>query len=65
MSWKFFKYVKDYKRSILPNDKWTKRMQPYWFENMKQSILKNKDKLINKINTQVRDILPSLVEKRR
>ena len=45
------------------NDIWTNRKEPYWFENIKKSILKTKNKLINKINTQVRDILPSLVEK--
>ena len=42
---------------------WTKRKQPSWFEDIKKSILKNKNKLINKINTQVRDVLPSLIQK--
>ena len=45
------------------NDIWTKRKQPSWFENIKKSILKNKNKLINKINIQVRDVLPSLIQK--
>jgi len=45
------------------NDIWTNRKEPHWFENIKKSILKNKNNLISKINTQVRDILPSLVEK--
>ena len=45
------------------NDIWTTRQKPYWFENIKKYILKNKNKLIDKINIQVRDILPSLVEK--
>ena len=45
------------------NDIWTIRQKPYWFENIKKSILKNKIKLINKINTYVREVLPSLFEK--
>ena len=45
------------------NDIWTNQREPYWFENIRRLILKNKNNLINKINTQVRDILPSLVEK--
>lgn len=45
------------------NDIWTKRSHPYWFENIKNNILKNKNNLIDKINIQVRQVLPSLVEK--
>ena len=45
------------------NDIWTNREKPDWFENIKKLILKNKEKLINNINVQVREILPSLVEK--
>ena len=45
------------------NDIWTNREKPDWFENIKKLILKNKEKLINNINEQVRVILPSLVEK--
>jgi hypothetical protein len=43
------------------NDIWTNRKEPYWFENIKKSILKNKNKLINKINIQVHDILPLMI----
>jgi hypothetical protein len=45
------------------NDKWTNRIKPYWFENMKKSIFNKKEKLISKINKMVRDCLPSLVIK--
>lgn len=45
------------------NDIWTKRQKPYWFEDIKKYILINKKKLINKINNQVREVLPSLVDK--
>ena len=45
------------------NDIWTNRKRPIWFKNINLSILENKDRLINKINEQVRYILPSLVEK--
>ena len=45
------------------NDLWTNREKPDWFENIKKIILKNKEKLINNINKQVREVLPSLVEK--
>ena len=45
------------------NDIWTNRQKPVWFENIKKLILKNKEMLINNINKQVREVLPSLVEK--
>jgi hypothetical protein len=45
------------------NDSWTNRQKPEWFENIKKLISKNKEKLINKINKYVREILPSLVQK--
>jgi len=45
------------------NDIWTNRTKPYWFEDIKENILKNKKKLIDKINKQVREVLPSLVKK--
>jgi hypothetical protein len=45
------------------NDIWTNRQKPDWFENIKKIILRNKQKLIIKINEQVRKVLPSLVEK--
>jgi hypothetical protein len=45
------------------NDIWTNRKKPYWFENTKKSILIKKERLLNKINKQVREILPSLVKK--
>ena len=44
------------------NDIWTKRKKPYWFENIKKLIVKNKEKLIKEIDEQVRVILPSLVK---
>lgn len=45
------------------NDKWTNRDKPDWFDNLSKSILIKKEKLINKINYQVRNKLPSLVIK--
>ena len=45
------------------NDIWSKRLKPYWFENIKKSILRNKKRLIANINKQVREVLPSLVKK--
>lgn len=45
------------------NDKWTKRNKPLWFLKLKLLINKKKNKLIKDINKQVREILPSLVQK--
>jgi hypothetical protein len=45
------------------NDKWTNRNKPEWFNKLKNSIDKKKKTLIDKINKQVRETLPSKVEK--
>jgi hypothetical protein len=43
------------------NDKWTNRTIPVWFTQLKHIIIEKKKKLIDKINFQVRNKLPSLV----
>ena len=45
------------------NDYWKNRGSPEWFEKIKKSIYSKKEKLIEKINFQVRERLPSLVTK--
>jgi len=42
------------------NDKWTKNEKPYWFIKIGKLILKKKEKLIKKIDKQVREKLPSI-----
>jgi hypothetical protein len=45
------------------NDKWNIHGPPEWFEKLRKYILIEKKKLINKIDKQVREVLPSLVGK--
>jgi hypothetical protein len=45
------------------NDKWQEATPPDWFIKIKKSILIRKNTLINKINYQVRQKLPSLISK--
>jgi hypothetical protein len=65
-----FQYISDnpiicakynYSEMKCENDKWTNRTIPIWFTELKHIILKKKKKLIDKINFQVRERLPSLV----
>jgi hypothetical protein len=45
------------------NDKWTSREAPEWYIKIRKYILSKKTKLINEIDEQVRNRLPSLVKK--
>jgi len=65
-----FQYISDdpiicakyhYSEIKCENDKWTNRTIPIWFTKLKNLILEKKKKLIDKINFQVRNKLPSLV----
>jgi len=53
----------NYSEMKCANDKWTKREKPEWFDNIRNEILKKKKILIDKIDKQVRNKLPSLVQK--
>ena len=65
-----FQYISDdpiicakyhYSEIKCENDKWTNRSIPIWFTKLKNLILEKKKKLIDKINFQVRNKLPSLI----
>lgn len=45
------------------NDKWNKDGPPTWFKKIKKSIVSKKEILIEKINNQVREVLPKMVAK--
>lgn len=45
------------------NDKWNKDGPPDWFKKIKNSIISKKKILIEKINKQVREVLPNIVTK--
>jgi len=45
------------------NDKWNKDGPPDWFKKIKSSIISKKKILIEKINNQVREVLPKMVVK--
>jgi hypothetical protein len=45
------------------NDKWNKDGPPDWFKKIKNSIISKKKILIEKINNQVREVLPKMVVK--
>lgn len=65
-----FQYISDdsitcaryhYSEMKCENDKWTNQTIPIWFTQLKNIIIEKKKKLIDKINFQVRNKLPSLV----
>ena len=68
-----FQYISDdsiicaryhYSEMKCENDKWINRTIPIWFTKLKHVIIEKKKKLIDKINYQVRDRLPSLATTR-